>query len=258
MAALLFPLPSFLKLYGPLGISSFALCGIAGAFGGRLLVHRLQRGSVLEKLQAVEAALTPLFVGALIGARLFNQVAVADLVWYNPLSWIRVTGNSLSFTGGLVGAVAAVWWAGRRRGDSLAVLDALAPGAALALAAGWLGVPAVGRITQLPWALPVAAGFGVQPVQPYGFAGFAAIAAALSWQASRLEFAGQNLASFVLLTAAFRFLLGFAEQAPRFFGPWSLAQVGDAATVLAGLALLAWLRRDRGTVPAASGEGGGA
>lgn len=258
MDVLLFPLPSFVKVYGPLGVSSLTLCGIAGTLGGRFLTRRLNRGTVPPFREALELVLGPLLLGLVVGARLFNQFAVGDLVWYNPLSWLRVTGYSLSFTGGLVGAVIAVAWfaSWRREGRPLAILDALAPGAALAVAIGWLGVPVLGRITHVPWAMPAGPGVGIQPVQIYGFLGFAAIAAALSWQSFRVDYVGQNFISFVLLMTAFRFLLGFTAQTPAVVGPWSLTQVADAGTVLAGLGLAAWVRRPARLARAAPEEGG--
>lgn len=260
MGVLLFPLPPFVKVYGALGVSSLTLCGIAGTVAGRLLTRRLSRDAPPPVRATLELVLGPLLVGLLVGARLFNQFAVGDLIWYNPFSWVRVTGYSLSFTGGLVGAsVAVVWLVVRwRQGNPLALLDALAPGAALAVAIGWLGVPVLGRITHVPWALPVGPGVGIQPVQLYGFLGFAVIAAALSWQSPRVDYVGQNFISFVLLMAAFRFLLGFTEQTPAAAGPWSLTQLGDAGTVLAGLGLAAWVRRPTRPASGVREEGGAA
>ncbi len=245
MCVLLFPLPSFVKVYGPLGVSSLTLCGIAGTLAGRFLTNRLNRGAASSFRETLELVLGPLLLGLVVGSRLLNQFAVGDLVWYNPFSWVHVTGFSLSFTGGLVGAVVTVVWflVQGRDARPLAVLDALAPGAALAVAIGWLGVPVLGRITHVPWAPAVSPGVAIQPVQLYGCLGFVAIAAALSWQSSRLDYEGQNFISFVLLMAAFRFLLGFTEQTPAALGPWSLTQVADAATVVAGLGLAAWIRR---------------
>lgn len=258
MGALLFPLPSFVKVYGPLGVSSLALCGIAGTLAGRLLTGWLYRNAAPPFHEALELSFGPLLLGLLVGARALNQFAVGDLVWYNPFSWLHVTGYSLSFTGGLVGAVLAVVWFVRRRneGDALAVLDALAPGAALAVAVGWLGVPVLGRITHVPWALPVSPGIGIQPVQIYGFLGFGTIAAALSWQSGRVDYVGQNFISFVFLMAAFRFVLGFTEQTPAVAGPWSLTQLADAGTVLAGVGLAAWMRRPVRAAGPTAPEGG--
>ncbi len=258
MDVLLFPLPSFVKVYGPFGVSSLTLCGIAGTLAGRFLTSRLNRGAVSPFRKTLELLLGPLLLGMVVGARLFNQIAVRDMVWYNPFSWLHVTGYSLSFTGGLLGGVVAVlWFVGRRRaGTPLAILDTLAPGAALAVAIGWLGVPVLGRITHLPWALPVGPGVGIQPVQIYGFFGFGAIAAALSWQLSRVDYVGQNFITFVLLMSAFRFLLGFTEQTPAVVGPWSLTQLGDAVTVLAGLVVTVWIRRPARPAHGGPEEGG--
>lgn len=241
------PLPSFIPLLGPIGISGFALAGIAGVLAGRLLTRHLARGGAGAVREAAEDALTPVLLGLLIGGRLGNQLWTQDLVWNGPLTWLKVTGTSLSFAGGLLGACAGLLWALRGRDDrlalSLAVADVFAPGAALAVAIGWVGVPVLGRVSSLPWALPVAAGAGVQPVQVYGLLGFGAVAAWLTWQVNHLDYPGQNLVTFVVLLSAFRFVLGFSEQAPLWLGPWSPTQVADAGLAVAGLALGVWLRR---------------
>lgn len=251
------PLPTFIHLYGPLGVSSFALTGILGWLAGLMITRRRLRGGPPALRDAVELVLTPLVVGVVAGGRLANQVVTQDLVWYSVRTWVLVTGQSLSFVGGLVGAVTAIWWSTRRlSGIGLpSVLDALAPGASVAVAIGWVGVPVMGKVTSLPWALPVAPGTGVQPVQLYGLLGFAALAWLLHTQAKHLDYPGQNFVTFVVLGAALRFVIAFGEQSPALLGPWSAAQLGDALTALAGLVLIGRLARPGRSAPMAREEG---
>ncbi len=206
-----------------------------------------------------ESLIGPLLLGALLGGRLLNQVAVPDLQLSAPQTWLAITGASVSFTGALAGAAVAAWWALRPRPGAVGwtALDTLAPAASLAVALGWLGLPVVGRQTQWPWGWPAAPGILVQPVQIYGAAAFLALAGYLAWQLRRLDYPGQNVATFLALAGAVRLVLAFAAQATPALGAWSLTQLGDAATVAAGLALAAVLGRGARPTEPPPGPGSG-
>lgn len=246
----LLPLPQYIPLLGPFGVSGFLLAALAGGVAGRALTGRLLRDRPALRAPTLES-LVPLLLGALVGGRLGNQLAIPDLRWAQPLTWLSATGTSLSYAGAVVGALLAVWWSLRPRpaGERLAVLDALAPGVALALGIGWLGMPALGR-PEAAFRAPLYGGVGVQPVQLYGLLGFAGLAALLWWQRDRLDYAGQGLVTLVALGSAFRFVLGFAVPAPLALPPWSATQLADAALALLALgAALRWGHRP-GAFPA--------
>gem|GEM_PF-4819878 len=231
----LLPLPQYIRVAGPFGVSGFALAAAAGVLAGRLLLERLLRARPALRAEVLEAVIATL-LGALVGGRLGNQLVIPDLRWRQPLTWLAASGTSLSYAGALVGACATVWWSlgGRPGGRRLAVLDALAPAAALAIAIGWLGVPALGRPTAA-FRPPLYGGIGVQPIQLYGALGFAAIAAWLIREHGRSDYPGQNFVTFVALMSAFRFVLGFFVPSPPLLPPWSAAQAGDAALALLGV-----------------------
>lgn len=231
----LLPLSQYIRVAGPFGVSGFALTAAAGAVAGRGVLQALLRGGSPLRAEVLEVLL-PLLLGALVGGRLGNQVVLPDLNWRQPLTWLSASGTSLSYAGALIGAGVAVWWSlgARPLRHRLQVLDLLAPAAAAGIAIGWLGVPALGHASAA-FHPPLYGGVGVQPVQLYGAVGFAAIAAWLWRQASVLDFPGQNLATFVALMSAFRFVLGFLVPGPVVFGPWSAAQVADAVLALVGL-----------------------
>lgn len=229
-------LPQFIPLFGQVGVSGLAVAAAAGLVPGALLAALLVRGRGLGR--ALDALIWPLLGGGLLGARLGNQLLAPDIVLRHPQSWLTLTGTSLSFTGALLGAAvgAALGLRGLPDQSGWEALDALAPPFALAIAVGWLGLPAPGR----PLALPLGA---TPPVHALALVGFLALSAGLAWQWKRRDYPGQNVATFVVLAGAFRFVLGFALQASPVLGPWSLTQLGDAGTVLAGLALQAWRGR---------------
>lgn len=229
-------LPQIIPLFGP-----FAISGLLAAAAAGLLLGALAAAAAVRRRPALQAdvgaAAVPLLLGALLGGRLGNQLLAVDLRPGNPAGWLTVTATSVSFTGALAGAAIGAWLGLRhlpaaRRWEAV---DAIAPAASLAVAVGWLGMPAPSRLP------PLGIGAGIDAVPLLALAGFAALAALLSWQWPRRDYPGQNAATFVVLSSALRFVLGFAEQAAPAMGPWSLTQVGDAAAAAAGLALAAWL-----------------
>jgi hypothetical protein len=229
-------LPQVIPLFG-LQLSGLLVAAAAGLACGAALCLVLARRGGSEPLADAGAAALPLLAGALIGARLANQLLSVDLQPADPATWFLFTGTSVSFGGALVGGAAGALLGLRRlpAARRWAALDLLAAGAALAVAVGWLGLSGPSR-------LPV-------PASDLGLAGFAGLAALLGWQWPRRDYAGQNAATFVVLASALRFALGFALQAPPLLGPWSLTQLGDAATGLAGLALTACLAARGGRLP---------
>lgn len=139
-------------------------------------------------------------LGGAFGARLYFLLAVGDapplLAWssWAGLNWLRGTSIQGAVIGG---ALAVVWVMRRRRQPVLKLLDAFAPGAALAHGLTRLGCFASGccwgRPTGLPWGVafvhPLAAaprGVPLHPAQLYE----AVLDAALAWHIQRRLAAG--------------------------------------------------------------------
>ncbi|MBE3590357.1 MAG: TlpA family protein disulfide reductase [Firmicutes bacterium] len=202
---------------------------------GSYALARTLRAHVPNEADAITEAAWYALLGALLGGRFLNQVLTTDIDWTHPLTLLKVTGLSLSFTGALAGGCLAAAVALRRRGLPPAEgLDWIAAPLSLALAIGWLGVPVTGPLTTMPWGWPSAPGIRTHPVQIYGALGFLALAAYLWRQQRQRDYAGQNALTFVILASAFRMLLGFYESNAPVYGRWTLTQLGDAATLLWG------------------------
>ena len=98
-------------------------------------------------------------IGVVLGGR------IGYVLFYNlgrfledPLYLFAIREGGMSFHGGLIGVILAVWWFGRRTGRTLfEVTDFTAPIVPVGLGCGRIGnfinAELPGRITDLPWAM---------------------------------------------------------------------------------------------------------
>lgn len=98
-------------------------------------------------------------LGVIIGGRLGYVLFYAlDGLVGDPLFLIRIWDGGMSFHGGLVGLIVALWWFARRTGRSFwQVADFVAPIGPLGLALGrvgnFIGGELWGRVSDVPWAM---------------------------------------------------------------------------------------------------------
>ena len=124
-------------------------------------------------------------LGVVVGGR------VGYVLFYGLESWLadpwflfRVTQGGMSFHGGLLGVIVAMWWFGRRSGRSFwQVADFAAPLAPVGLGLGrignFIGGELWGRVSDAPWAMVFA-----NSVQPGGWQSAELRAA---WEAGALD-----------------------------------------------------------------------
>jgi phosphatidylglycerol:prolipoprotein diacylglycerol transferase len=109
-------------------------------------------------------------IGVVVGGRLGYVLFYAfDSLLENPLFLFRITDGGMSFHGGLLGAIAAMWWFGRRCGLSFwQVADFAAPlgpvGLGLGRIGNFIGGELWGRLSDAPWAMVFA-----NSIQPGGW-----------------------------------------------------------------------------------------
>lgn len=109
-------------------------------------------------------------IGVVIGGRLGYVLFYGlDSLLADPLFLFKITQGGMSFHGGLLGVIVAMWWFGRRTGRSFwEVADFAAPLAPVGLALGrvgnFIGGELWGRISDVPWAMIFA-----NAVQPGGW-----------------------------------------------------------------------------------------
>jgi phosphatidylglycerol:prolipoprotein diacylglycerol transferase len=98
-------------------------------------------------------------IGVVVGGRLGYVLFYGlDSLLRDPWFLFRITDGGMSFHGGLLGVMVAMWWFGRRSGRTFwQVADFVAPLAPIGLAFGrignFIGGELWGRPSDLPWAM---------------------------------------------------------------------------------------------------------
>ena len=156
--------------YGLMYLLAFA----AGWWLGRVRARDAWRGWSRDNVGDV---LFWVALGVIVGGRLgFMLFYDFERLLANPLSVFMVWQGGMSFHGGLIGVLVAMWWFARSRGRTFFdVADFIAPLVPLGIAAGRFGNFINGRLwgtpSDLPWAMvfqdPRAGGVPRHPSQLY-------------------------------------------------------------------------------------------
>jgi phosphatidylglycerol:prolipoprotein diacylglycerol transferase len=249
---------------GPISIHWYGLMYLV-AFGLFLWLMRRQIAKPWHAAQGwtakdVDDLLFFGVLGVIIGGRL-GQVVFYEPLRYlaNPLEIFMIWKGGMSFHGGLLGVIAALAWFARARGRSFwDVTDIVAPCVPTGLAAGRGGNCINGELwgrvasPELPWAMAFPASGDLLPRHPSQLYQAAAeglpLFALLWWFAARPRQRGAISGLFLIGYGALRFVMEFFREPDHFdFGlkalPLSQGQTLCAAMILAGLAILAWSRR---------------
>ncbi len=164
---------------GPLSIRWYGLMYLIGfAFAMWLANRRADKKGSGWSREQVSDLLFSGFLGVVIGGRIgyvlfYNFGLFLD----NPLYLFEVWTGGMSFHGGLIGVITAMYWYARRNGRTFfGVADFIAPLVPFGLGMGRLGNfmngELWGRVTDVPWAMifPQAGPLPRHPSQLYEFA----------------------------------------------------------------------------------------
>ncbi len=246
---------------GPLKVHWYGLMYLLGFlifWGlGRL---RARREDIVVRPEQVSDMLFYMMLGVVLGGR------IGYTLFYNlpqfladPLVLFRIWEGGMSFHGGLLGVVAAVWLYQRRQGWGFwRTMDFVAPLAPLGLGAGRIGNFINGELwgkpTDLPWGMvfPGAGPLPRHPSQLYEAALEGVVLFAVLWLFSaRPRPAGSVSGLFLIGYGVFRFLIEFIREPDAHigylaFGWLTMGQVLSLPMVLFGVALMWWAYRRQG------------
>lgn len=237
---------------GPVKVHWYGLMYLVGfAAGWWLLRLRARRGEAWKPVQIDDL----LFYGAL-GVVLGGRIGY--VLFYNfsafladPLMLMRIWEGGMSFHGGLLGVLIALWlYARREKRQWLAVVDFLVPVVPIGLGAGRIGnfinAELWGRVTDVPWAM-VFPGAGPLPRHPsmlYEFFLEGVVLFIILWlYARKPRPLGAISGLFAIFYGVFRFLVEFVREPDAHigylaFGWVTMGQVLSLPLILVGVFLL--------------------
>ena len=197
--------------------------------------------------------------GVILGGRLGYVLFYKPLYYLaHPIEILQVWSGGMSFHGGFLGVLAALWVFARHRDKRfLDVTDFVAPLVPLGLAAGRIGNfingELVGRVTDVPWAMvfPQVDGLPRHPSQLYQFGLEGVLLFLLLWWfAARTRPLGAVSAMFLIGYGAFRFIAEFAREPDNFLGflagGLTMGQWLSLPMMAAGVGMLVWSYRRAG------------
>ena len=264
--------PFLLRISGDIGVRWYAVPYLLGFLLAWWIFRRAaERGAIALDEDGVYEYLIWLILGVLIGARSFHVfVFEFEQYGFDPLAWVAIWRGGMAFHGGLVGVAGATWLFARRQGVPVyAFLDRLVIPTAFALGLGRLANFVNGEMPGTPWSGPLCVDYehsrwiddpprGCRhPVQLYE--------AAKEWTVMTLMWLeeryldprpGALFWSFVALYGLLRFPLMYLRVEPRVWAGLSLSQLFSGLQAVIGLAVLAWIYRDRLSGRAAGSDAG--
>ncbi len=242
---------------GPLAVRWYGLMYLVGfAAAWWLGSRRIRQASAPITRKQFDDLIFYAVLGVVLGGRL-GYVLFYKPAHYaaHPLEIFAVWQGGMSFHGGLLGVVLAMWIYARRQGvDFLQLTDFLAPLCPLGIAAGRLGNfingELYGRVTDLPWGM-VFRHAGEAPRHPSQLYQFAleglALFVLLWWFSAKPRPRGQVSGLFLAGYGVFRFLAEFGREPDAFLGllafGLTMGQWLCVPMIAAGLGLFFWSRR---------------
>jgi len=239
--------PLSVRWYGLTYLLAFVLFLILGRIRARANVLTGWRPSDLDDMLLY--GIFGVVAGGRLGYCLFYK---PGYYLANPLEIFAIWQGGMSFHGGLLGVIVAMWLYGRRSGRPfLAVTDFIAPLVPLGLASGRLGnfinaeLPGRPADPSLPWAMvfPQVDAVARHPSQLYQFALEGVLLFVLLWwYASRARPLGRISGAFLLGYGILRSIAEFFREPDGFLGFLALGltmgQWLSVPMVLVGLWLL--------------------
>ena len=243
---------------GPLAVRWYGLMYLAGFILFVILGRRRARAEMLTGWRPadVDDMLFYGVFGVILGGRLgYVLFYKAGYYFAHPLEIFEVWHGGMSFHGGFLGVLIALWFFSRRRHKALLdITDFVAPLCPLGLAAGRLGNfingELVGRPTDVPWAMvfPQVDNLPRHPSQLYEFGLEGVLLFVILWTySSRKRPRGAVSGLFLIGYGAFRFIAEFAREPDNFLGflagGLTMGQWLSMPMIVIGVVLMLWAHR---------------
>lgn len=255
------PYPRFdpyLFRIGEYGLSWYAFIYLTGfVIAYFFLRYRYRRGFVrLERPDDVGLLITYGFYGVILGARLV-YVLFYNLSYYmaHPVEIPALWHGGLSFHGGLLGGIVALWlFCRRHHANFLQLMDNIGLAVPLALGLGrlanFINGELYGRPSRVPWAMIFPRG-GPEPRHPsqlYEAILEGPVLFLLMWGASKRKLREGTVAAVGIIGyGVMRFIVEFFRepdpQLGRVLGPFSMGQIMCVVMILAGTGFWVWVRK---------------
>jgi phosphatidylglycerol:prolipoprotein diacylglycerol transferase len=242
--------PVAVRWYGLMYVVGFLLAAVLGRYRAR------QNMLTGWRVTDVDDMLLYCVFGVILGGRLGYVLFYKPLYYLaHPLEIIAVWQGGMSFHGGLIGVLIAIWlYARTRRKRWLAVTDFVAPLIPPALGAGRIGNfingELWGRVTNGPWAMvfPQAGPEPRHPSQLYEFALEGVLLFIVVWLYTRRRRPmGAASGLFLLGYGVCRFVVEYAREPDSFLGYLALGltmgQWLSLPMILIGAAMMLWSYR---------------
>ena len=255
--------PILIKL-GPIAIRWYGLMyvlGLAAAFF--IIKSRAARCKVALALDDLHDLILYAAIGVILGGRL-GYIFFYNLPYYldHPAKLLAIWEGGMSFHGGLLGVIVAVWAFCRRKGYGFyAIADLAAPAVPIGLGLGRLGNfingELYGRPTEAPWCMVFdKTGGGPlcrHPSQLYEAFLEGIVLFVLLWALGRRpRSAGMLFWTFITGYASCRLIVEFFREPDAHMGLLaglvSMGQVLSAPMLLLGLVMLAVIQRKRASL----------
>jgi phosphatidylglycerol---prolipoprotein diacylglyceryl transferase len=242
--------PIAVRWYGLMYLLGFALAFLLGRH--RIAIRPDAPWNAKEFEDALFYGILGVVIGGRLGYILFYKFS--DYL-HAPLKMFAVWEGGMSFHGGMLGVIAALWFFARKNRKSLlAVGDFVAPLVPLGLGPGRIGnfinAELWGRAADVPWAMvfPLVDRQPRHPSQLYEFLLEGIALFAILWSySSRPRPRGSVTGLFLLCYGVFRFGVEFTREPDSFLGFLALGltmgQWLSLPMILIGAGMLLWAHR---------------